>query len=104
TRAASRRPPADPRSLPTTTPPRRAAPRTAAPSSSSRSSRERDAEPLSGPVEPPRGEGAFLIPETASPPRTGSGLVVVTFAAAVALLYYGRLFFITIAFALFLAF
>ncbi len=44
-----------------------------------------------------------MTPETVSP-RTGSGLVIVTFAAALALLYYGRLFFITIAFALFLAF
>lgn len=60
--------------------------------------------------EPPLPEGAFLSPpvvaplrEEAHPPRP-AGLVVVSTAAAVALLYYGRPLFVTLAFALFLAF
>ncbi len=59
---------------------------------------------------PPPQEGAFFTPppraaavQAASPaPRVG--LTIVSLAAGVALLYYGRLFFITVIFALFLAF
>jgi predicted PurR-regulated permease PerM len=58
---------------------------------------------------PPPPEGAFLTPPAAAviteeaAPRAG-GLAVVATAAAVALLYYGRHLFVTVAFALFLAF
>jgi putative permease len=53
--------------------------------------------------EPPPAEGAFLTP--ASSPRSGGYRpVLITLAAGVALLYFGRLFFVTIAFAMFLAF
>ena len=60
--------------------------------------------------EPPLPEGAFLTPAQAVSPRedarpnASAGLMVVATAAAVALLYYGRLLFVTLAFALFLAF
>ncbi|HMA16807.1 MAG TPA: AI-2E family transporter [Thermoanaerobaculia bacterium] len=57
--------------------------------------------------EPPRPEGAFSSPPAVVSVREETrtaGLVVVSTAAAVALLYYGRLLFITLAFALFLAF
>jgi len=56
---------------------------------------------------PPPAEGAFFGPQSrdAAPvPIQAAGLTVVSLAAAVALLYYGRLFFITTIFALFLAF
>lgn len=43
------------------------------------------------------------VPEESQPQRT-SGLAIVSTAAAVALLYYGRHLFVTLAFALFLAF
>jgi predicted PurR-regulated permease PerM len=43
------------------------------------------------------------VREEARPPR-GLGLTVVSAAAAVAMLYYGRLLFVTLAFALFIAF
>ena len=58
---------------------------------------------------PPPSEGAFLTPPAAATvpddaaPGAG-GLAVVATAAAVALLYYGRHLFVTVAFALFLAF
>jgi predicted PurR-regulated permease PerM len=58
---------------------------------------------------PPPSEGAFFTPPAAATvpeeaaPRSG-GLAVVATAAAVALLYYGRHLFVTVAFALFLAF
>jgi predicted PurR-regulated permease PerM len=57
---------------------------------------------------PPPTEGAFLTPpepvgEEARPVRA-VGLTVVSTAAAVALMYYGRHLFVTMAFALFLAF
>jgi predicted PurR-regulated permease PerM len=59
---------------------------------------------------PPPHEGAFSAPPSpvpglfeAAPSRSG-GLAVVATAAAVALLYYGRHLFVTVAFALFLAF
>ena len=58
---------------------------------------------------PPLTEGAFFVPSDAEttpgkvPPRA-VGLALVSLAAAVALLYYGRTLFITMAFALFLAF
>lgn len=56
------------------------------------------------PSEPPPPEGAFYAP--ASPEQTGPppAPVLLTLVAAIALLYYGRVFFITIAFAVFLAF
>lgn len=59
-------------------------------------------------TEPPP-EGAFLTTGTASriqpeaSPPLGFGMTAVTLAAAVALLYYGRVLWITFAFALFLA-
>jgi predicted PurR-regulated permease PerM len=56
-------------------------------------------------VEPPPAEGAFFSPRNALPARiqiSGGGFLA--FAAAIALLYYGRALFITLAFALFLAF
>ena len=62
--------------------------------------------PRSGP-EPPRAEGAFFAPRPpldAAPSPSAAGLAVLALAAAIALLYYGRLFFITVSFALFLAF
>jgi predicted PurR-regulated permease PerM len=60
---------------------------------------------------PPRPEGVFFTPGPGAPvgaapvgtPRA-VGFAVVSLAATVALLYYGRVFFITIIFALFLAF
>ena len=55
--------------------------------------------------EPPRAEGAFLTPAVRpslpESPRTAG--VVVSIAAGVALLYYGRTLWVTLAFALFLA-
>ena len=62
--------------------------------------------PRSGP-EPPRAEGAFFAPRPlldTVPSSSSAGLAVLALAAAIALLYYGRLFFITVSFALFLAF
>ena len=58
---------------------------------------------------PPPSEGAFLTPPAAAAvpddaARGSGGLAVVATAAAVALLYYGRHLFVTVAFALFLAF
>jgi predicted PurR-regulated permease PerM len=57
-------------------------------------------------IEPPPAEGAFFSAEprplTTRVPVSGGGVLVL--AAAVALLYYGRVLFITVAFALFLAF
>jgi predicted PurR-regulated permease PerM len=56
---------------------------------------------------PPPAEGAFFAPPSRPPeavPIQAAGLTVVSLAAAVALLYYGRLFFITVIFALFLSF
>ena len=56
---------------------------------------------------PPPPEGAFFAPpsrEAEPVPVQAAGLTVVSLAAAVALLYYGRLFFITVIFALFLSF
>src|SRR5262249_22125585 len=63
-------------------------------------------------VKPPPPEGAFFAqppaPAPAVPTLTGSpravGFAVVALASAVALLYYGRTFFITVIFALFLSF
>jgi putative permease len=55
------------------------------------------------PTEPPRTEGAFSAPAPGSASRPRFPLLL-TLAAAIALLYYGRTFFITISFALFLAF
>jgi len=63
-------------------------------------------------TEPPPAEGAFFAPPgrpaAAVAAPTGSpravGFTIVSLASAVALLYYGRLFFITVIFALFLAF
>jgi predicted PurR-regulated permease PerM len=62
-------------------------------------------------AKPPRHEGAFFTPSPGAPvgaAATGTpravGFAVVSLAAAVALLYYGRVFFITVIFALFLAF
>ena len=58
---------------------------------------------------PPLTEGAFFVPGEADaapgkiPPRA-VGFALVSLAAGVALLYYGRTLFITLAFALFLAF
>ena len=55
------------------------------------------------PHEPPAAQGAFLTPA----PARVSGYrapVLLSLAAAIALLYYGRTFFVTIAFAIFLAF
>lgn len=59
--------------------------------------------------QPPPAEGAFFTPSprlsaAAPEPRPHVGVTVVGVAAAIALLYFGRLFFITVAFALFLAF
>ncbi len=59
---------------------------------------------------PPPREGAFFTPSPrsvaapASSPAPPVGITIVSLAAGVALLYYGRLFFITVIFALFLAF
>ena len=56
---------------------------------------------------PLRRRGFFAPPSPASAepvPVQAAGLTVVSLAAAVALLYYGRLFFITVIFALFLSF
>ena len=59
---------------------------------------------------PPPPEGAFLTPPLPGPAREDAaphrlaGLTVVSTAAAVALLYYGRHLVVTLAFALFLAF
>ena len=56
---------------------------------------------------PPPAEGAFFAPQSRQPepvPIQAAGLTVVSLAAGVALLYYGRLFFITVIFALFLSF
>ena len=63
-------------------------------------------------IQPPPAEGAFFTPPggpaSAVAAPTGSpravGFTIVSLASAVALLYYGRLFFITVIFALFLAF
>jgi predicted PurR-regulated permease PerM len=56
-------------------------------------------------TEPPPAEGAFYSPRpTPSPAARVPGLGFVSLAALVALLYYGRTIFITLAFALFLAF
>jgi predicted PurR-regulated permease PerM len=66
-------------------------------------------EPRDSSSKPPPSEGAFFTPPApagvsqAAAPRVG-GLAVVATAAAVALLYYGRHLFVTVAFALFLAF
>lgn len=61
-------------------------------------------EPPTPSSEPPPTEGAFFAPPMAE--RTGppSTPVLLSLAAAIALLYFGRVFFITIAFAVFLAF
>lgn len=61
-------------------------------------------EPPTPHSEPPPTEGAFFAPAIAE--RTGppSTPVLLSLAAAIALLYFGRVFFITIAFAMFLAF
>lgn len=66
-------------------------------------------EPPERKPEPPLAEGAFFIPShraTSAEPSPGGrlGLAAISLAAAVALLYYGRLLFITFAFGLFLAF
>jgi predicted PurR-regulated permease PerM len=66
-------------------------------------------EPPEQEFEPPPPEGAFLTPlagqATLETPLEGTvTLTLVSLASAVALLYYGRLLFITFAFALFLAF
>ena len=57
---------------------------------------------------PPPREGAFFAPNpraAAAPAlRRPVGITIVSLAAGIALLYYGRLFFITVIFALFLAF
>jgi predicted PurR-regulated permease PerM len=54
-------------------------------------------------TEPPPSEGAFLTPGSAD--RRGFSIpVVVSLAAGISLLYYGQAFFVTIAFAMFLAF
>ena len=58
-------------------------------------------------IEPPRVEGAFYSPPpTLAPPAPAApaSLGFVSLAALIALLYYGRSIFITLAFALFLAF
>lgn len=55
------------------------------------------------PPEPPRAEGAFLTPAAADRIRPGAP-VLLSLVAAIALLYFGRTFFITIVFAMFLAF
>jgi len=56
-------------------------------------------------IEPPPAEGAFYSPRLSpSSPSPAAGLSFVSLAALVALLYYGRSIFITVAFALFLAF
>lgn len=61
-------------------------------------------------TEPPPPEGAFFTPAASGGPllkripTAPGGLGIVAVAAAVALLYYGRVLFITFAFALFLAF
>ena len=54
--------------------------------------------------EPPHIEGAFLTPPAAERPARSGIPALLTLAAAIALLYYGRIFFITVAFAMFLAF
>ena len=58
---------------------------------------------------PPPREGAFFAPSprpaaAPAPAPAPVGITIVSLAAGVALLYYGRLFFITVIFALFLAF
>jgi predicted PurR-regulated permease PerM len=54
---------------------------------------------------PPPAEGAFSTrPDAETAPGSPRTPLILTLAAAIALLYYGRLFFITVAFALFLAF
>jgi len=56
-------------------------------------------------LEPPPAEGAFFSPRNPLPSRiqlSGGGFIA--FALAIALLYFGRALFITLAFALFLAF
>lgn len=59
---------------------------------------------------PPQREGAFFAPGSRPAaahvpfPAAPVGVTIVSLAAATALLYYGRLFFITVIFALFLAF
>ena len=55
------------------------------------------------PYEPPASQGAFLTPAAAGVSGYRSP-VLLSLAAAIALLYYGRTFFVTIAFAIFLAF
>ncbi len=55
-------------------------------------------------IEPPPAEGAFYSPRSSPSPSPAAGLSFVSLAALVALLYYGRSIFITVAFALFLAF
>ncbi len=56
-------------------------------------------------IEPPPAEGAFYSPRLSpSSPSPAASLSIVSLAALVALLYYGRSIFITVAFALFLAF
>ena len=62
-------------------------------------------------AKPPRAEGVFFAQDQGAPvgaAATGTpravGFAVVSLAATVALLYYGRVFFITVIFALFLAF
>ena len=64
--------------------------------------------PETEPKPPPR-EGAFFAPSprpaaAPAPSPAPVGITIVSLAAGVALLYYGRLFFITVIFALFLAF
>src|SRR5204862_4739241 len=63
-------------------------------------------DPPSKDRKPPPAEGAFFAPasrESEPVPVQTAGLTVVSLAAAIALLYYGRLFFITVIFALFLS-
>ena len=55
------------------------------------------------PHEPPAAQGAFLTPAAAGVSGYRAP-VLLSLAAAIALLYYGRTFFVTIAFAIFLAF
>ncbi len=54
--------------------------------------------------EPPLPEGAFFAPALVERTAHPSTPLLLSFAAAIALLYFGRVFFITIAFAMFLAF
>jgi predicted PurR-regulated permease PerM len=68
------------------------------------------AEPPGTERKPPPQEGAFFAPNPrpaaalAASPAAPVGITIVSLAAGIALLYYGRLFFITVIFALFLAF